>query len=163
MALQRQTKREGYQANIPAPRRYGRATRLARQRARCHVSSVKSFFTQLPSDVPGVAMPIFKVLVPTEDAIRTSHAIEHEGSFWIVPGWYVQKSTGLQKPARIVRVDHIRRLRVSPTLGADFALFSPVPNILFDCSIAPTQDAGFDVRDSPPIVLNSDGSPSDKQ
>lgn len=107
-------------------------------------------------------MPIFKVLVPTEDTVQTTYAIEHDGSFWIVPGWLVQKSTGLQKPARIVRVDHIRRIKVSPTLGADFALDSPVPSILFDCSIAPVPDAGFDVRDLPPILLNADGSPSDK-
>ena len=107
-------------------------------------------------------MPIFKVLVPTENDVRTTSAIEHEGSFWIVPGWFVQKSTGLHKPARIVRVDHIRRIRVSRTLGADFALDSPVPSILFDCSIAPARDAGFDVRDLPLIVLNTDGSPSDK-
>ena len=103
-------------------------------------------------------MPIFKVLVPTEDSIQKAYAIEHEGSFWIVPGWFVQESTGLQKPARIVRVDHIRRIKVSPALGADFALDSPLPKILFDCSIAPTKDAGFDVRDSPPILLKADGS-----
>src|SRR5215475_6124600 len=106
-------------------------------------------------------MPIFKVLVPTENDVRTTSAIEHEGSFWIVPGWLVQKSTGLQKPARIVRVDHIRRIKVSRTLGADFALDSPVPSILFDCSIVPAQDFGFEVRESPPIIFNADGNPSD--
>jgi hypothetical protein len=106
-------------------------------------------------------MPIFRVLVPTENTVRTTSAIEHEGSFWIVPGWFVQKATGLQKPARIVRVDHIRRIPVSRTLGADFALDSPVPDILFDCSIAPEQHLGFDVRDLPPILLKADGRPSE--
>src|SRR5215510_2641772 len=100
-------------------------------------------------------MPIFKVLVPTEETVRTSYGIEHEGSFWIVPGWFVQESTRRQKPARIVRIDHIRRIKVSRTLGADFALDSPVPSILFDCSIVPAQDFGFEVRDSPPIIFNA--------
>ena len=59
-------------------------------------------------------MPIFKVLIPTEDTVQTTCAIEYDGSFWIVPGWLVQ-STGLQKPARIVRVDHIRRIKESLT------------------------------------------------
>ena len=38
-------------------------------------------------------MPIFKVLVPTEDTVKKTYGIEHEGSFWIVPGWFIQQST----------------------------------------------------------------------
>ena len=106
-------------------------------------------------------MPIFKVLVPTEDTVKKTYGIEHEGSFWIVPGWFIQQSTQRQKPARIVRVDHIRRIRVSRALGADFALESPIPSVLFDCSIVPEQDLGFEVRELPPIIFNADGSPSE--
>jgi hypothetical protein len=107
------------------------------------------------------AVPIFRVRVPTDDGLKTIDAIEYEGSFWLVPQWLEQPSSGLQKPMRIIRVDHIRREPWRQG-GLDFVLESPVPSTLFDCRFSPPKDAGFDVQDWPPILLNADGSPSDK-
>ena len=55
---------------------------------------------------------IFKLLVtigvPGEvNEIRQTDAIEYVSDVWLVPEWIKQSSTGLQKPARIIRVGHI--------------------------------------------------------
>ena len=106
---------------------------------------------------------IFKLLVtiggPGEvHEIHQTDAIEYVSDVWLVPEWIKQSSTGLQKPARIIRVGHI----LDPGRSADgtpLALTSPVPQALFDCQIMPSPTSGFLVHDLPPILLNPDGTP----
>jgi hypothetical protein len=108
--------------------------------------------------VPG----IFKVIVIVGgiDQIDNVDAIEYEGAVWLVPVWIEQPASGLQKPARIIRVDQPEQAPTST--GARYFLSKPVPKALFDCSVAPPKDSGFEVRDLPPILLNADGTPSDQ-
>lgn len=94
--------------------------------------------------------------------IHVVDAITYEGGLWLVPVWIEQPTERLMKPARIIRVDHMESIPAPPDSGAAMALKKPVPITLFDCSMPPAADSGFEVQDLPPILLNDDGTPSDR-
>lgn len=105
---------------------------------------------------------IFKVLVAVGSSIQRCDAIEYDGGTWIVPAWYEQPQSGLQKPARIIRVDQLGLTDAPPGTGARYLASLPVPTELFDVSTPLSPSDGFEVVDLPPILLNADGSPSDQ-
>lgn len=71
------------------------------------------------------------------DGIYTVDVIAHEGEFWLVPEWLDNPSTGLSKPARIVRLKSVPHRECLGHSRADFlipfgvpkaAIFGPYPS-----------------------------------
>ena len=109
-------------------------------------------------------MSVWKVLV-RYGGTNERHivdAIFYNGGLWLVPEWLEQPSEKLMKPARIILVEHMAKAPANPETGAALVLMQPLPKALFDCSVPLSEGTGFEVQDLPPILLNDDGTPSDR-
>ncbi len=102
-------------------------------------------------------MKIYKTVVPVGSTVQIVDTIKHEGGLWLVPIWIDNKTTGLSKPGRRIRIDKLRHQKSSGETH-DFVLNGPIPKGVIDGSIPPESAIGFDVVDDPDLLNPSDGA-----
>jgi hypothetical protein len=68
---------------------------------------------------------------PTTEGYTYIDTIEHEGKFWLVPGWIYNTNEGWKRPERIILLDSLPHIKIPPenpmSAEADFFLGYSIP------------------------------------
>lgn len=105
-------------------------------------------------------MKIFKVKIMVGSDVATCDAIEWQEKLWLVPGWLDDKSQGVSKPARIIRIDSfpMEALPAGSPLG-DYILTVPIPIELLEQETPKQPIKGFEYIETPTLSLPPDQKP----
>jgi hypothetical protein len=81
--------------------------------------------------------------------------VEHDGGLWLVPGWLASPYPGMQRPARIIRMDllaHSDLGDISGTGVQSYRLHDPVPRAVLEGRPDALQSSQrFDVQEAPSL------------
>jgi hypothetical protein len=104
-------------------------------------------------------MKVLKALVfdatgKTSPTLRD--AIEYEGHFWLVPGWYEIPAKAVSKPIRLIPLEGLRFQKVDQP-GMDLFVNDGLPTQLFDPEIPTELRSKFRVVEGPDIEILAGG------
>lgn len=79
-------------------------------------------------------MRILAVAVQIEEdgSMFRCDAIDYEGKIWLVPEWLASPAEQVQRPARMICVDGLPTITLSPAYRVDFALHKPIPKAVLE-------------------------------
>jgi hypothetical protein len=105
-------------------------------------------------------MKILKAMVFAADGSQPPalrDAIEYEGRFWLVPGWYEIPAKAVSKPIRIIPLDRLRYQRVLDQPSFDLVINDGLPTQLFDAEIPIELHSKFQIVEGPNIEILGGG------
>lgn len=86
----------------------------------------------------------------------TRDAIEWQGKFWLVPGWYEIPAKAVSKPVRLIPLEGLRFQKVDKP-GMDLLVNDGLPTQLFDPQIPTELRSKFQVVEAPEIEILAGG------
>jgi hypothetical protein len=80
-------------------------------------------------------------------------AIEHEGDFWLVPGWIESDVEEYIAPERMISLKGLsyQDLRKRPNRPADFVVQTPIPKSVFESHVSPEEVEKYTILMRPPL------------
>ena len=93
---------------------------------------------------------IYQTAIRCDDDVFSVDTIQYENGLWLVFEWLETTSSGVYRPARIIRCDHLAHV-VSDIPLFDYALNVTLPKALLDGLAT----EGFEVHESPPDIFVS--------
>jgi hypothetical protein len=95
---------------------------------------------------------MYTAMLPNSDGMFTVDVIEHEGEFWLVPGWLDNKVEGWSKPVRIIRLNSVPHQKTLGGKYSDFLVASnAIPKAVLDGHVQFGSSGLIEVVESPDI------------
>ncbi len=99
-------------------------------------------------------MKILKTWMVLDNEHHIVDTIEHEGKFWLVPGWLDRRDEGWSTPERIILLDVLPHKQIASGNPADFVVEYSIPKTVFDGQIPPQSEYRFVVIERPDIRVH---------